>query len=60
VKKKKVSLILNDREMYTAAYNYPLGSIYGIKVSFAGIGALDNIQLKDLATGVSFHDDFEH
>ncbi len=58
VVKKKVSFLINEKEVYTARYNYPLENIYGVKVSFSGVGTIHDITLKDLVTGASFQNAF--
>jgi hypothetical protein len=55
IENKKVSVVLNGVEVYTAQYNFPLGNIYGIKIAFAGVGKVYDVALKDLQTGLPFN-----
>lgn len=55
---KQVSLWINDREVYHIQYQQPIGKIYGVNISFAGIGTVHDLQLKDLRTGEVFRDGF--
>jgi hypothetical protein len=55
---KKVQVLLNGKEVYTAKYTYPLGEIYGLKISFAGIGTIHDVSLKDAKSGATFQNSF--
>ena len=55
IENKKVSVILNDVEVYNAQYNFPLDKIYGIKIAFAGVGHIYDVSIKDLQTGLPFN-----
>ena len=56
---KKVKLFLNDKQLYETSYHFPLKKVYGIKISFAGIGVVNDVLLKDLGTGEVFNEGFE-
>lgn len=55
---KQASLWVNDRQVYAMRYERPLGNIYGVNISFAGIGTVHDLQVKDLRTGEMFRDGF--
>ncbi|MES2777379.1 MAG: hypothetical protein V4722_24585 [Bacteroidota bacterium] len=55
---KKVHLLVNEKLLYKTSYNFPLNKLYGVKISFAGIGTVNTLLLKDLNTGERFHDGF--
>ena len=54
VQNKQVAVSVNNRKVYSATYKQPVGTIYGIKISFSGIGGIHGVQLKDANTGSSF------
>ena len=51
---KAVKLMINEKEVYTASYTFPLKKIYGIAISFAGIGIVKDLSIRDLASGEIF------
>jgi len=51
VQQKKAALFINDKKIYQAVYRQPLGQLFGLNISFSGIGAVYNAGIKDLATG---------
>ena len=53
---KKVNLFVNDKLSYQTAYHFPLHKIYGIKISFSGIGTVHNLELTDLTADNSFNE----
>lgn len=55
---KQVTLWVNDKAVYSVGYQQPLGKVYGVRISFAGIGVIKSVQLKDLASGEIFNDGF--
>ena len=55
---KQVSVWINNKKIYEIAYQQPLGKIYGLSISFAGIGTVNKVLLKDLATGIELKDGF--
>ncbi|MES2005430.1 MAG: hypothetical protein V4450_13000 [Bacteroidota bacterium] len=55
---KKIQLLVNEKIVYQATYHYSLGKIYGVDISFAGIGIVNSLSLRDLATGEHFSDGF--
>lgn len=56
VANKKVSLFVDQKLLYETQYTYPLKRIYGMQITFTGIGKVDNLVLKDLKTGEVFSD----
>jgi len=58
VNNKKVNLLVNEKLIYETSYNFPLKKVYGVKITFAGIGTLNDLVLKDLSTAEIFHDGF--
>jgi hypothetical protein len=55
---KQVGVWINNKKIYEIAYQQPLGKIYGVSISFAGIGTVNKVYLKDLTTGVELKDGF--
>ncbi len=55
---KQVRVWINNKMIYEIAYRQPLGKIYGVSISFAGIGTVNKVLLKDLATGIELKDGF--
>ncbi|MDF2193483.1 hypothetical protein [Paraflavitalea sp. CAU 1676] len=58
VENKNVRFWFNDSLAYRTAYNQAIGQLYGVRLSFSGIGSVNNFSLKDLATNKTFHDQF--
>jgi len=56
---KKVELFINERLVYETTYHFPLKKIYGVSVTFSGIGTVHNLVLKDLKTDVTFCEGFQ-
>ncbi|WP_295712734.1 hypothetical protein [Mucilaginibacter sp.] len=54
VENKKVTLLINSKEVFKTKYTQPIGKIMGVKVSFAGIGHFENLKITDLKTGEVF------
>lgn len=46
VKDKHACLTVNDRPLFDVAYHQPIGKLYGIRISFAGIGSVRSVSLK--------------
>jgi hypothetical protein len=55
---KKVKLLVNKKMIYETSYTFPLKKVYGVKITFSGIGVLNDLVLKDLAKGEIFQDGF--
>ncbi|NCI46581.1 hypothetical protein [Sediminibacterium soli] len=53
---KKVSLFVNDKLIYSTSYQFPLHNLYGIDISFAGIGTVNSLTIKDLGSGAMFQE----
>ncbi|TWI17186.1 hypothetical protein IQ31_03922 [Sphingobacterium siyangense] len=51
---KRVSLLINNHEVYATNYNKSIGRVMGINIMFSGIGQFENLLLKDLYTGEKF------
>lgn len=58
VENKKVSLFINHKLTFNIDYTVPLKKLYGLKVSFSGIGTINYLRLKDLTTGKIFNEGF--
>ncbi|RKE57145.1 hypothetical protein [Sphingobacterium detergens] len=54
VVEKKVSLLINNKEVYTTNYQKSIGYIMGLNITFAGIGSFRNVQLRDLKSNELF------
>ncbi|WP_343556370.1 hypothetical protein [Sphingobacterium sp.] len=54
VVEKKVSLLINNREVYSTNYQKTIGNVMGINISFAGIGSFANLKLRDLKSNELF------
>lgn len=55
---RRVTLLINGREVYKSRYQQALRHIYGLDIMFAGIGTVRSVRLKDLKTGKQFAGDF--
>ncbi len=53
---KKVSLFINDKLVFSTVYRVPLKNLFGIGVSFSGIGTVNNLELKNRKTGQIFNE----
>ena len=51
---KAAKLMINEEEVYKTSYEFPLKKIYGIEISFAGIGIVKDLSIKDLGSGEIF------
>lgn len=45
---RQASLYINDKLLYKVAYRQPLGQLYGFRISFAGIGGIENFHITGL------------
>jgi hypothetical protein len=54
VANRKVSLLIDNKEVYVTNYKKSIGSVMGINIMFSGIGRFGNLRLKDLDTGEQF------
>lgn len=52
------TLQINGKEAFTGTYRKPLRHIYGLDIMFAGIGAVQSVQMRDLKTGKQFAGNF--
>ncbi|AXY73893.1 hypothetical protein D3H65_07825 [Paraflavitalea soli] len=55
---KQVSVWINNKKVFETVYQQPLGKLYGVNISFAGIGTVNKVLLKDLGTGTELKDGF--
>lgn len=53
VRNKKAALLLNNKTVFETLYKFPLKSIYGLRISFAGIGLIENLEIKDYSATTS-------
>ena len=53
---KTVRLFINHKLTYQSAYKVPLRKLYGVKISFSGIGSVNHLVLKDLISGKTIND----
>ena len=51
---KSAKLMINEEAVYETSYEFPLKKIYGIAISFAGIGIVKDLSIKDLGSGEIF------
>lgn len=51
---KKVKLYINKQLVFQTQYKKPIGKLMGVKILFAGLGQFQDLQLRDLKTGLSF------
>ncbi|WP_138476035.1 hypothetical protein [Dyadobacter bucti] len=59
VAEKHASISINSKQVYETDYVKPLKKVYGIGVTFSGIGAIHSVVLKDLKTGQTFDGNFQ-
>lgn len=55
---KHAVLYLNDKQVFSINYKQPLKQIYGVEITFAGIGTVYSVSLKDNKTGKKFDGNF--
>lgn len=53
---KVVRLFINNKLAYQSAYEVPLKKLYGVKISFSGIGSVNSLHLRDLISGQELKD----
>jgi hypothetical protein len=58
VKNKEVEILLNDKRIYSLAYEEPIGKIMGLNFNFHGAGAVDYVRLKDEMGNLVYEDEF--
>ncbi len=58
VKNKKGTLWINGSQVFQSNYKTPIGDIYGVEILFSGIGKINSVKIKDLATGEAHNDVF--
>lgn len=54
IKNKVVRVFLDNKLIYTVAYQKSIGKIKGVEVRFSGLGEIRSFSLKDLRTGAAF------
>lgn len=55
---QKAQIFIDTKKVYETQYTKPLRRIYGVKIRFAGIGAIHSFMLKDLRTNKTFAGNF--
>jgi hypothetical protein len=55
---KHAVLYLNDKKVFSIDYKQPLKQIYGVEITFAGIGTVYSVSLQDIKTGKKFDGNF--
>lgn len=58
VKNRHAQLFVNTKKVFETTYNRPLQRIYGLSVKFAGIGAVESVELKDAKGKAAFDGNF--
>jgi hypothetical protein len=59
VKKKQLTVFLNDKEIFRTTYTHDAGKIIGIRYKFMGAGAVNYVKLWDKNKKIIFEDNFE-
>lgn len=54
IENKQVKLFINDKEVFKTQYHKSIGKIMGIRLTIAGIGHFDSLQITDLKTKETF------
>lgn len=52
-------VLINSKQVFETEYQKPLKQIYGLGITFSGIGAIHSVMLKDLKTGKLFDGNFQ-
>lgn len=55
---KNLVISLNEKTIFECAYTEPIGNIKSINYYFNGIGAIDNVELKNSKEEIKFYDNF--
>ncbi|WAC13542.1 hypothetical protein [Dyadobacter pollutisoli] len=59
VENKHARVFINSKQVYEITYQKPLKKIYGLGITFSGIGSIESVVLKDLRTGQPFSGNFQ-
>jgi hypothetical protein len=59
VENKRAQLYINDKLVYEAGYQLSVKRIYGLSISFSGIGTVHSVELTDIKTGKEFAGNFK-
>jgi hypothetical protein len=59
VENKHARIFINSNQVYEISYQKPLKKIYGLGITFSGIGSIQSVLLKDLKTGRAFSGNFQ-
>jgi hypothetical protein len=59
VENKHARIFINSKQVYEISYQKPLKKIYGLGITFSGIGSIQSVLLKDLKTGRAFSGNFQ-
>ncbi|ETZ21176.1 hypothetical protein [Pedobacter sp. V48] len=54
IENKQVKLVINSKEVFKTQYHKSIGKIMGIRLTIAGIGYFDSLQITDLKTKETF------
>lgn len=58
VQKQTAKLSINSSEVFRTTYKKPLKKIYGLGITFSGIGQIESVSLKDISSGAAFKGNF--
>ncbi|WP_439557453.1 hypothetical protein [Dyadobacter sp.] len=58
IENKRAKLYINDKLVYEGGYQRPLHRIYGVSISFSGIGSIHALSLTDNKSGKAFAGNF--
>ena len=58
IKNKQGLVWIDGKQVYRAGYKMPVGKIYGLEISFSGVGWVNSVALRDLRSGKTFQSVF--
>lgn len=58
VENRHAKLFVDEKQVFETTYTHPLRRIYCLGIKFAGIGAVESVQLHDVKTGKAFEGNF--
>lgn len=58
VHEQTARLSINSRQVFESAYQKPLKKVYGLGITFSGIGEIQSVTMKDSKTGAAFAGNF--
>lgn len=59
VENQHARVLINSKQVYETDYKKPLKKVYGLGITFSGIGAIESVMLKDTKTGRTFDGNFQ-